>query len=69
MCNHHYIITKLRTLLAELRDRESNLSSSPAECDCGCTESPQTEEDSRSEQIIADHRALCASIEGCDTTR
>jgi hypothetical protein len=69
MCTHHSIITKLRTLLVELRDRESNLNSSRAECDCGCTEIPQVEEDSRAKQIVADHRALCASIEGCDTTR
>lgn len=66
MCSHHTIVNKLRTLLAELKARESyeerkNIGSGNVVS--------QIEVERRPTEDLEDHRKWCASIDGCDTTR
>lgn len=67
MCTHHTIINKLRTLLTELKARESNRERNKV--DCGCNDPSRVGAEIRAAVQVEDHRELCAAIDGCDTTR
>lgn len=67
MCTHLTIINKLRTLLTELKARESNRERNKVDCCCNVLSRVGAE--TQAAVQVEDHRELCASIDGCDTTR
>lgn len=67
MCSHHLLIDKIRTFVRELQASQSNRD--PGSNACGCTASPKTNEALRAIEQVQDHRDVCSSIDGCDTTR
>jgi hypothetical protein len=67
MCTHQTIINGLRTLLSELKARESNLDGDKE--NCGCDVPSRVGVKAQAAVQFEDHRELCASIDGCDTTR
>jgi hypothetical protein len=67
MCVNCAFIDKLRSLLSEFHSRRESAES--VERDGGSAHLVDLELERRSVEQVYDHRELCASIEGCDTTR
>lgn len=67
MCSHSQIINRLRVLLSELQARASV--NGQVKCDCGCDSSQQAEPEQQATGSVHDHREVCSSIDGCDSTR
>lgn len=67
MCANCAFIDKLRSLLSEFHTRRENVES--VEKDGGSAQLVDLELEHRSVDQVDDHRELCASIDGCDTTR
>ena len=67
MCVNCAFIDKLRSLLSEFHTRKENVES--VEKEGRSAHLVDLELERRSVDQVDDHRELCASIEGCDTTR
>lgn len=67
MCSHSQIIARIRALLIELQARD--VAKQHVHCGCSRSALPQRESDPQVENAAQDHRAVCASIDGCDPTR
>ena len=67
MCSHSQIIARFRALLIALQARE--IAKQHVHCGCNRSALPQLESEQQVENATLDHRAVCASIDGCDPTR
>ncbi len=67
MCSHSQLLNQLRSLLFKIEARD--LSKDPSKCSCGCVTKLQVESEQEEKVDAQDHREVCSSIDGCDTTR